>query len=38
LEKKTYTSWTTMDDLGLKYGTESAEYQHLVKMKGIDEV
>ena len=37
LEKNSYVSWSELDDLGLK-DVDSAEYKHLVKMKGLEEV
>jgi len=38
LEKKTYTKWTDIDDIGLKGSEDTPEYQHLLKTKGADEV
>ena len=41
LEKKTYTQWTSLDDLMLKTACEdpnSPEFQELVKSKGLEEI
>jgi hypothetical protein len=37
LAKQSYTSWNSLDDMGLKYES-SLEYELLVKVKGIEEV
>ena len=37
LEKQSFTTWTAIDDLGLK-SIDSPEYNHLVAQKGIEEV
>jgi hypothetical protein len=37
LEKQSFTTWSDIDDLGLK-SKESPEYAHLLKQKGSEEV
>ena len=37
LEKESFTIWSAMDDLGLQ-NVDSPEYEHLLKMKGQEEV
>jgi hypothetical protein len=38
LEKKTFTSWSALDDIGLDNGDDCAEYRHLISTKGQEEV
>ena len=38
LEKKTFTAWTALDDIGLQNGEDSAEYEHLLRTKGQEEI
>jgi hypothetical protein len=38
LEKQSFTTWSAIDDLGLKQSDDSPEYQHLLKSKGLEEV
>jgi hypothetical protein len=37
LEKESFIIWSTIDDLGLN-NVDSPEYEHLLKMKGQEEV
>lgn len=37
LEQKSYTSWSSLDDIAVKMGPESPEWKHIIKEKGSEE-
>jgi len=38
LKGKSFTTWSGIEDLALKRGTESEEYKWLLKTKGYEEI